>query len=150
MARKSTMKRSRTYKKRGMRGGSALMPADAMAPHDIGNFAATQQQAGSLVGQAPDTSIINQAGGRGKGRQRGGMFGLQPSEIIGSTGMLPTGAEAPAVQQKGGYLQELLQSAIVPFGLIGLNKYAHAYSGKTPYKGKSRLSKKLRSRRNRR
>jgi hypothetical protein len=146
MARKSTMKRSRSYKKRGMRGGSALMPADAMAPHDIGNFAASQQQAGSTMGQAADTSIINQAGGRSR-RQRGGRFELQPTEVAESTGMLSTG---PAVQQKGGYFQELLQSAIVPFGLIGLNKYAHAYSGKTPYKGKSRLSKKLRSRRNRR
>ena len=53
-------------------------------------------------------------------------------------------------KQKGGYFTELLSAAVVPFGLVGLNHYAHAYSGKKPYMGKSRLSKRIRSHRNRR
>jgi hypothetical protein len=53
-------------------------------------------------------------------------------------------------KQKGGYFAELLSSAVVPFGLMGLNHYAHTYSGKKPYMGKSRLSKRIRSHRNRR
>ena len=55
-----------------------------------------------------------------------------------------------AKKQKGGYFAELLGAAVVPFGLVGLNHYAHTYSGKKPYLGKSRLSKRIRSHRNRR
>ena len=121
-----------------------MMPADAMAPHDIGNFAATQQQAGSSMGHAPDLSLI-QSGGRsrrkGRGRkQRGGMSELQPSEIGESTGVLSTGGSEG---QTGGYFKNLFKSAMAPFGgLKGLNTYSR--------KGKSRLSKRLRSHRNRR
>lgn len=158
MAVKRTMKRRKSSKRnRRMYGGSAFMPADAMAPHDIGNFAASQQQAGAIASQAPDLSII-QSGGRsrrkGRGRrQRGGMHMLNPTDVEGSTGLLSTGAEtSPAAvgDQKGGYFQSLLEAAVVPLGLVGLNKYAHQYVGRTPYKGKSRLSKRLRSHRNRR
>jgi len=55
-----------------------------------------------------------------------------------------------AKKQKGGYFAELLSAAVVPFGLMGLNHYAHTYSGKKPYMGKSRLSKRIRSHRNKR
>ena len=53
-------------------------------------------------------------------------------------------------KQKGGYFAELLSAAVVPFGLVGLNHYAHTYSGKKPYMGKSRLSKRIRSHRKKR
>ena len=106
-------------RRRRMRGG---MVADVNAPYDIGNFAASQQQAGSSMAGAPNTEIINQAGGRskrrGRGRrQRGGSM-LSPSEIGSSTGLLSTGG---GVDQKGGYFPQLLKSALAPFGLMGLN-----------------------------
>ena len=135
------MKRNKTNKRKGMWGGNAMMPADAMATHDIGNFAATQQQAGSSMGHTPDLSLIQSGGrsrkGRGRRKQRGGMHELQPSEIGGSTGLLSTGGG-----QQGGYFKNLFKSAMAPFGLKGLNTYSR--------KGKSRLSKRLRSHRNRR
>lgn len=149
MAGRKTMKRT-SSKKRGMRGGSALMPSDVSASNDIGNFAASQQNAGALV-NAPSNLNLIQSGGKSKRRkgQKGGrLFELQPTEISGSTG--PISGEAPVEAQKGGYFPELLKSAIVPFGLMGLNKYAHTYYGKKPYKGKSRLSKRIRSHRKRR
>ena len=101
---------------------------------------------------------------------RGGMSALSPAGInefnVGNFagGQSPAGAgpqgPAPNVslaqsgggskKQKGGYFAELLSAAVVPFGLVGLNHYAHTYSGKKPYLGKSRLSKRIRSHRNRR
>ena len=100
---------------------------------------------------------------------RGGMSALSPSGINDmhagnfaasqqSAGMTGSGP-APNVslaqsggrkKQNGGYFAELLSAAVVPFGLVGLNHYAHTYSGKKPYLGKSRLSKRIRSHRNKR
>ena len=143
MARRRTMKR-----KSGMRGGYALMPSEVTAPNDVGNFAASQQPAGALV-NAPSNLNLIQSGGKSKRRkQRGGLVEYQPTLVSESVG--PLSSAGPQVAQKGGYFQELVKSAIVPFGLLGLNKYAHDYYKKTPYRGKSRLSKRLRSRRNRR
>ena len=100
---------------------------------------------------------------------RGGMSALSPSGIndmhvgnfAASQQSAGVGAQvaAPDVslaqsggakKQKGGYFAELLSAAVVPFGLVGLNHYAHTYSGKKPYLGKSRLSKRIRSHRNKR
>ena len=101
---------------------------------------------------------------------RGGMSSLSPAGINDmhagnfaasqqSAGAGAHGGPAPNVslaqsggakKQKGGYFAELLSAAVVPFGLMGLNHYAHTYSGKKPYMGKSRLSKRLRSHRNKR
>ena len=128
------------HKKKGMWGGNAMMPAGVSDSYEVGGFAATQQQAGSAVGPAPNLNLIQSGGRSKKRRQRGGMHALlQPAEIGGSTGLLSTG-EAPA--QHGGYFNSLFKSAIAPFGLKGLTRY----SGR----GKSRLSKRLRSHRNRR
>jgi hypothetical protein len=124
------------------------MVAEVNAPYDIGNFAASQQQAGSSMGPQPDLAVINQAGGRskrkGRGRrQRGGSM-LSPSDISDSTGLLPT--DGGSVEQKGGYFPQLLKSALAPFGLMGLNKYSKDNS----YRKRSRLSNRLRSHRKRR
>ncbi len=142
-----TMKKRRSLKRKTMRGGNALMPGDANGSYEIGGFAASQHQAGATSMVAPDLNII-QSGGKLKKRwQRGGMYELQPTEIGGSTGsILPP----PAPAQTGGNFSTIMKSAMVPLGLFGLNKYAHDYSGKKVYKGKSRLSKRLRSHRNRR
>jgi hypothetical protein len=131
--------------KRRMYGG---MPADVNAPYDIGNFAVSQQQAGSSMAGSPNTDIITQAGGRskrrGRGRRhRGGSGILSPADIGGSTGLLSTG-DTP--EQKGGYFPKLLKSALAPFGLMGLNKYSKDNS----YRKRSRLSNRLRSHRKRR
>ena len=101
---------------------------------------------------------------------RGGMSALAPSDIntmhVGNfaasqqSAGVGTEVAAPNVslaqsggkgkKQNGGYFAELLSAAVVPFGLVGLNHYAHTYSGKKPYLGKSRLSKRIRSHRNKR
>lgn len=100
---------------------------------------------------------------------KGGMTDLSPAGIndmhvgnfVTTQHAAGTGVEGPTPnltlaqsgggkKQKGGYFAELLSSAVVPFGLMGLNHYAHTYSGKKPYLGKSRLSKRIRSHRNRR
>jgi hypothetical protein len=100
---------------------------------------------------------------------RGGMSPLSPSGIndmhVGNfaagqqsagtgsalaTPDLTLAQSGGAKKQKGGYFAELLGAAVVPFGLVGLNHYAHTYSGKKPYMGKSRLSKRIRSHRNKR
>jgi len=121
----------RRLQKRPMRGGYY---SDINAPYHAGNFAQAQQQAGSAVGASPDLTTI-QSGGRRKRRrsskQRGGLFELNPETLT----------VAPA--QSGGYFPALLKSALAPFGLTNFN-------GKTAYKGKSRLSRKLSSRRHRR
>lgn len=127
MARR-TMRQRR--QKRLMRGGYY---SDLNAPYHAGNFAQSQQQAGSTVSASPDLATI-QSGGRRKRRrsskQRGGLFELNPEPL------------APA-GQSGGYFPALLKSALAPFGLTNFN-------GKTAYKGKSRLSRKLSSCRHRR
>ena len=100
---------------------------------------------------------------------RGGMHALSPSGIndmhVGNFAASQQSAGAGtqlaapnvslaqsggAKKQKGGYFAELLSAAVVPFGLVGLNHYAHTYSGKKPYLGKSRLSKRIRSHRKKR
>lgn len=137
MPRKQTMKRR-------MKGGNTIMPSEISATYDIGNYAASQNQAGASVGAMPNLDLINQAGGKSKRRrQYGGMHELQPTNIGESTGMLPTGeVVAP---QKGGYFKELFKSAVAPFRLSGLR----GRSVKRPYMGKSRLSKRLRRHRQR-
>ena len=128
----------RRMQKRPMRGGYY---SDINAPYHAGNFAQSQQQAGSSVGASPDLTTV-QSGGRRKRRrsskQRGGLFELNP-EPLGA----PMGGPSPAPAQSGGYFPALLKSALAPFGLTNFN-------GKTAYKGKSRLSRKLSSRRHRR
>jgi hypothetical protein len=144
------MARKTMRMRRKMRGGN---PADANGSYEIGGYAASQQNAGSSASAMPDLNIINQAGGmsrkRKRRRQRGGMSELSPANIGGSTGLLPTAGDS-AGEQKGGYFPSLFKSALAPFGLSGLNKYARSFSGKKVYMGKSRLSKRLRSHRNRR
>jgi hypothetical protein len=113
--------KKKTVKRRPMRGGMhALSPAGINDMH-AGNFAASQQSAGASASGAPAPNVsLAQSGGKGK------------------------------KSMKGGYFAELLSAAVVPFGLVGLNHYAHTYSGKKPYMGKSRLSKRIRSHRNKR
>jgi hypothetical protein len=83
----------------------------------------------------------------------GNMAATQMSAGAGSTVPTPNVSLAQSggrKKQNGGYFTELLSAAVVPFGLMGLNHYAHTYAGKKPYLGKSRLSKRIRSHRNRR
>ena len=107
---------------------------------------------------------------RRRGSMKGGMSPLMPAGIndmhagnfaasqqsagAGSSGPAPNVSLAQSgggpKKQNGGYFAELLSAAVVPFGLVGLNHYAHTYSGKKPYMGKSRLSKRIRSHRNKR
>lgn len=125
-----------------MRGGGY---ADVSAPYTHGDFVGGQHSPVPNAGSVPNVALA-QSGGRSKKRQhRGGSFALQPA-TLGGEDFAPLGG-APAVPQKGGYMENLFKAALVPFGLMGLNKYAHDHSGKRPYMGKSRLSKRLRSRR---
>lgn len=140
VGRKRTQRRQRRSNK--MRGGmSSLMPS-SINDFNHGNFAATQASAGSgsSIGAPTNVSLAQSGGSRRKGRgkrMKGGLVPLSPSDLD-----VPTTSG-----QKGGYFTTLLNNAIVPFGLMGLNQYAHEFSGKTAYRGKSRLSKKLQSRR---
>ena len=111
----------KTVKRRPMRGGMHYLSPAGINDMHAGNYVTTQPPAGAtLSGPAPNVSLA-QSGGKGKSKK-----------------------------QKGGYFAELLSAAVVPFGLMGLNHYAHTYSGKKPYLGKSRLSKRIRSHRNKR
>lgn len=103
-----------------MRGGMLALSPSGINDMHVGNFAASQTSAGAGASNAPAPNVSLAQSG-GKGKK-----------------------------QKGGYFAELLSAAVVPFGLVGLNHYAHTYSGKKPYLGKSRLSKRLRSHRNKR
>ena len=130
-------------KKRSMRGGGYLMPADASALYTHGDFAGGQHSPVPIAGSVSNVALA-QSGGRSKKyrkKHRGGAHVLQPATLGEDT----LGG-APATQ-KGGYMENLFKAALVPFGLMGLNKYAHDHAGKRPYMGKSRLSKRLRSRR---
>ena len=138
--------RKRTHRRRHssnkMRGGmSSLMPS-SINDFNHGNFASSQTSV-SGGSSAPTNVSLAQSGGRkrrnGSKGMRGGLVPLSPTELDTTT----TG-------QKGGYFETVLKAALVPFGLMGLNKYAHSHYGKTAYRGKSRLSKKLRSRRHHR
>lgn len=137
-----THRRRRSNKMRGG-GMSSLMPA-SINDFNHGNFASSQSSAsGGSIGASTNVSLAQSGGsrsrrkGRGKRRRmRGGLVPLSP-ELLGG--------DAPS--QKGGYFSSVLKAALVPFGLMGLNQYAHEHSGKTASRGKSRLSKKLQSRR---
>ena len=140
-----THRRRRSNKMRGG-GMSSLMPG-SINDFNHGNFSTSQASAGgsSSIGAPTNVSLAQSGGSRRKGRgkrrrMRGGLVPLSPSELSG--GDVPTTSG-----QKGGYWSSLLEAAIVPFGLMGLNQYAHEHSGKTAYRGKSRLSKRLQSRR---
>jgi len=127
-------------KSRRMRGGYALMPA-TVSEFNAGNFVESQHAAGTgLSGPAPNVSLA-QSGGKSKKRRMNGGY-------RGTSTFADNAEQVPS--QKGGYMAELLQAAAVPFGLIGLNKFAHTYAKRKPYMGKSRLSKKIRSHRKRR
>jgi hypothetical protein len=131
-----------------MRGGgmSSLMPA-SINDFNHGNFATGQTSTGgSSIDTHTNVSLAQSGGSRRKGkgkrrRMRGGLAPLNP-ELLGG--------DVPTTSQKGGYFSSVLKAALVPFGLMGLNQYAHDHSGKTAYRGKSRLSKKLQSRRHNR
>ena len=168
----------KNHRKHFFKGGNAFMPADINAGNEIGGYAATQSSPLSNTGTVPNLALI-QSGGKTKRKHfRGGLVPLSPSELDAHALVAPTSQSGgktkrkhfrgglvpltPSVlgeqqpphmsggKQKGGYFTELMQSAIVPFGLAGLNYYAHQRTGKKPYLGRSRISKQLRSRRNRR
>ena len=135
-----THRRRRSNKMRG--GMSSLMPA-SINDFNHGNFASSQSSVSSGSIGATNVSLAQSGGSRSrrrKGRRgmrmRGGLAPLSP-ELL----------DAPS--QKGGYFSSVLKAALVPFGLMGLNQYAHEHSGKTASRGKSRLSKKLHRRHNR-
>jgi len=107
-------------RRRTMRGGMHALSPSGINDMHAGNFAASQQSAGAGASGIAAPNVSLAQSG-GKGRK-----------------------------QNGGYFAELLGAAVVPFGLVGLNHYAHTYSGKKPYLGKSRLSKRIRSHRNKR
>jgi len=119
------------------------MPA-SINDFNHGNFASSQASTGgSSIGASTNVSLAQSGGsrrrkGRKGRRMRGGLAPLNP-ELLGG--------DAPTTSQKGGYFSSVLKAALVPFGLMGLNQYAHEHSGKTAYRGKSRLSKRLQSRR---
>ncbi len=144
---KRTQRRHRRSNK--MRGGmSSLMPG-SITDFNHGDFASSQSSAGGSSSAPTNVSLAQSGGSRRKGRGKrrrirgGGLVPLNPLEL--------GGGDAPTTGgQKGGYFASVLKAAIVPFGLMGLNQYAHEHSGKTAYRGKSRLSKKLQSRRHRR
>jgi len=135
-------RRKNGTKKRSMRGGGYLMPADASAPYTHGDFAGGQHSPVPIAGSVPNVALA-QSGGRSNRKKHRGGSALQPTPLGEDFGTL---GGAPATQ-KGGYMENLFKAALVPFGLMGLNKYAHDHAGKRPYMGKSRLSKRLRSRR---
>jgi hypothetical protein len=102
-----------------------------------GNFAASQASVGGGDGVSTTNVSLAQSGGSRKKMRRkrrgmsGGLVPLSPSELGDTTG-----------GQTGGYLASIFKAAIAPLGLMGLKKYSQESR-----RGKSRLSKKLRSRR---
>lgn len=154
-------------RKHFFKGGNSLMPSDINAGTEIGGYVATQSSPVSNMGSTPPNLALIQSGGKSKKKRyfKGGLSPLSPFELTGGKSkkrrfkgglapLSPYALDAPVSQsggkQKGGYLSELVQAAVVPFGLAGLNYYAHQYSGKQPYLGRSRIGKQIRSRRNRR
>jgi hypothetical protein len=129
-------------KKRSMRGGGY---ADVSAPYTHGDFVGGQHSPVPNAGSVSNVALAQSGGRAKKRRHRGGGHVLQPA-TLGGEDFAPLSGGQPA-PQKGGYMENLFKAALVPFGLMGLNKYAHDHSGKRPYMGKSRLSKRLRSRR---
>ncbi len=139
MVKQTKRKHRRSYK---MKGG---MPA-SINDFNHGNFVTNQTSVSGGSTDAPNVSLVQSGGSRKRKRRRmrrmrGGLAPLSPEVLSGD---VPTTSG-----QKGGYMSSIFKSALVPFGLMGLNQYAHEHSGKTAYRGKSRLSKKLRSRRHR-
>ena len=135
--------------RRRMRGGSGyLMPASVTDSFTHGDYAGGQTSPVSSVGSYQPNVSLAQSGGRSKKRGRkyrgGSLPPLSPEELAPVQAPAQTGGK-----HKGGYMAELMQAAIVPFGLVGLNHYARQQSGKRPYLGKSRLSKRLSARRRR-
>jgi hypothetical protein len=125
-----------------MRGGGY---ADVSAPYTHGDFVGGQHSPVPNAGSVPNVALAQSGGSKQRRKKhRGGAHVLQPATLGEDSAPL---SGAPAVPQKGGYMENLFKAALVPFGLMGLNKYAHDHSGKRPYMGKSRLSKRLRSRR---
>ena len=139
----------RTHRRRSnkMRGGMSSLMSGSITDFNHGNYAASQSSVSAGSSAPTNVSLAQSGGSRRKagGKKRrmrgGGLMPLSPSDLLGD--VAPTGG------QKGGYLSSVLNAALVPFGLMGLNQYAHEHSGKTVYRGKSRLSKKLKSRRRR-
>ena len=131
--------RRHRHHRRKMSGGmSSLMPG-SINDFNHGNFAASQASVGGVGAVGTPNVSLAQSGGRSrKGRKRrmsGGLVPLSPSEL-----------GDPTVSQSGGYLASVFKAALAPLGLMGLKKYTHDSSRR----GKSRLSKKLRSRRHNR
>ena len=132
--------------RRRMRGGSGyLMPASVTDSFTHGDYAGSQSSPVSSVSSYQPNVSLAQSGGkskkRGKRYRGGSLAPLSPEELA------PPAPAQTGGKHKGGYMAELMQAAIVPFGLFGLNHYAHQQSGKRPYLGKSRLSKRLSARR---
>lgn len=157
-------------RRRQMRGGLASLMPGSVNEFNHGNFVQNQSSVGGQIGAMPNVALAQSGGSRKKqmgGRKHmyGGLVPLTPEEIAPLAGeqkggrkrmhggLVPLSPEeitAPQMgEQKGGYFASVLKSALVPFGLMGLNQYAHEHYGKPAYRGKSRLSKKIRSRRNR-
>ena len=113
-------RRKNGTKKSSMRGGGYLMPTDASASYTHGDFAGGQHSPVPIAGSVPNVALA-QSGGRSKKyrkKHRGGHV-LQPATLGEDLGTL---GGAPATQ-KGGYMENLFKAALVPFGLMGLNKY---------------------------
>ena len=131
------MVHTRRHRRHKMRGGmSSLMPG-SINDFNHGNFAASQASVGGVGAVGTPNVSLAQSGGSRKGRKRrmrGGLVPLSPSEL-----------GDPTVSQSGGYLASVFKAALAPLGLMGLKKYTQ-----DSRKGKSRLSKKLRSRRHNR
>ena len=145
----SHTQRRQRKQRRHMRGGSSLMPG-SINDFNHGNFASSQSSVSGGSSAPTNVSLAQSGGSRRKagGKRRrmrgGGLMPLNPFELGSGDAPTTTGG------QKGGYFASVLKAALVPFGLMGLNHYAHTYSGKKPYLGKSRLSKRIRSHRNKR
>lgn len=97
-------------------GRMQIMPIQ----HGAAPVAAPAQSGGKGRGKKPSRRIPQQSG---PSRLAGGYFPLQPAEYGGQVGALSDG-------QKGGYITQLLERAVVPFGLMAMQRYAGKRSRK--------------------
>jgi hypothetical protein len=129
--------KSRKNKSHKYRGGMGATEYVAGMYGDLNQQTAGLNQHMQLSTIQHGSAVAPQSGGKGrKGRRSfrvpqngpsrlagGNYLPLQPAEYGGQVGALSDG-------QKGGYITELLERAVVPFGLMALRNYAGKFSKK--------------------
>lgn len=133
-------RKNKGRKNKSYRGGMGATEYVAGMYGDLNQqMAGANQHMGLMPVQHGAAVVTPQSGGKSKRKGRGrksfripqsgpsrlagGYFPLQPAEYGGQVGALSDG-------QKGGYITQLLERAVVPFGLMAMQRYAGKRSRK--------------------